>query len=166
MGTDLADLHQRSARGSLTEIYGDPCLAKHIREGDFLNLSLGRPGANIFSQGLEQAYGTPALAVETESGRLDGLLGTKDGLGLALFPPTAKPKDSFGLDPKALDRVRGWIAERPVLIYHFGNPYALDILGLHPRSNVVLAYQDFAAFQRNALEHFMGNHRALGRLPV
>src|SRR5690606_39003304 len=79
-GTDLADLHQRSARGSLTEIYGDPCLAKHIREGDFLNLSLGRPGANIFSQGLEQAYGTPALAVETESGRLDGLLGTKDGL--------------------------------------------------------------------------------------
>ena len=162
----LPALHRALSRGSLTELYGDPALAQKIREGDFLNLSLGKPRENSFSQGLEQAYGKIALDLGADWAKVEESMDGKDGLLLAIFPPSAKPKDHFGLDERALGLIRDWVAHKNVLIYHFGNPYALDLLGLHPRSNVVLAYQDFLGFQQTALEHFKGNHRAVGRLPV
>lgn len=163
---DFDNLQRRLAQGSLTERYGNPVLAQGVRKGDFLNLALGQPGNNLFSQGLELAYGKEALDLGADREKAKALMDSKENLVLAIFPPWAKPVDRFGFDPGTLDLVRQWVAQKNVLIYHFGNPYALDLLGLSPHTNLVLAYQDFPAFQQVALEHFKGNHRAVGQLPV
>jgi hypothetical protein len=52
------------------------------------------------------------------------------------------------------------------VLYLFGNPYALRVFDYKNASAVVLAYQEFAAFQKVAAAHFMGSVIAKGKLPV
>ncbi len=163
---DLSPLQRRLAQGSITQLYGNPTLVESIKREGFLNIALNNDKENLFSKGLEREYSQKALDLVGDMEAIQASLGDFGHIVLAVFPPSANPKDHFGMDPKALETLRDWMGKKNVLIYFFGNPYALELLGLNHASNVVLGYQDFPEFQEVALEHFRGTHTAVGRLPI
>lgn len=163
---DLSGLQRRLAKGSLTQHYGNPAMVESLMKEGFLNIALNNDRENLFSMGLEREYSHRAMDMKKDMEALRASLKDFQHIVLAIFPPNAKPRDHFGMDPKALETLREWMGQKNVLTYHFGNPYALELLGLNPGSNLVLAYQDFPEFQEVALEHFRGTHMAVGRLPI
>jgi hypothetical protein len=131
-----------------------------------LNLSFAPNNNNIFSKKLEDDYQQRAWELSSQMAEIKLGLGKHQNVVLAIFPPTMKPKNQFGLDSVLLDFMQKLIAEKNVLVYLFGNPYVLDILGLQSNSNAVVAYQDFVEFQEEAICHFKGEMTATGKLPI
>jgi hypothetical protein len=60
----------------------------------------------------------------------------------------------------------GLLASKNVVLYLFGNPYALSLFNYGEAQAVVLAYQNFVVFQQHAAHHFLGKTEAKGQLPV
>ncbi|WP_222984587.1 glycoside hydrolase family 3 protein [Flagellimonas meishanensis] len=163
---DHSRLNKKIAKGAITELFGSPKAVKEISSKHFMNLSLENGKNNFFSTKIHKAFGQKKWDM---NGNLDAIKAAWNGYDLAvlaLFPFAVKPKDRFGFKIEELTLIRRLVQEKNTLIYLFGNPYALDILGLPPTSNVVLAYQDFPEFQEVAFDHFQGIQKAKGKLPV
>ena len=161
-----SDLNRTIAQNTLTELFGNPEKKDEIKNATFLNLSFAPNNNNIFSKKLEDDYQQKAWELSSQMAEIKLGLGKHQNVVLAIFPPTMKPKNQFGLDSVLLDFMQKLIAEKNVLVYLFGNPYVLDILGLKPTSNVVVVYQDFVEFQEEAINHFNGKTKAKGKLPI
>ena len=161
-----ASINTDVAQNCLTELYGSPSSCRALKNSPFLNLSLSNAKKNLFSQGLQDTYGSIALDITSDLDRINDQIADQENVVLAIFPPAVKPKNLFGFDEKILETIKSWIANKNVLLYLFGNPYVLDILGLRDSSNIVLMYQDFPEFQEVALQHFMGKVPAKGSLPI
>ncbi len=159
-------LNHNIAIESITELYGNPSSIQKFKAEGFLNISCNNGKENIFSQKLEDEYGVETLDIALQTDIIDQKINASKNVVLSLFPPAVKPKDQFGFDKNVLETVKKWVEENNTLIYLFGNPYVLDLLGLKPTSNVVVVYQDFPEFQEVATEHFKGTVSAKGTLPV
>lgn len=85
---------------------------------------------------------------------------------MALFPPQVKPTNSFGLSQQELELINSTIETKNVVVYLFGNPYFLNQLKLENANAVVVAFQDFKAFQEVSAKHFLGNLKVKGKMPV
>ncbi len=93
-------------------------------------------------------------------------LGANSKLLIAVYPPSIKPQNSFGMDPHQLEIIIELIRKYDVVLYLFGNPYFLRLLPLEKVSAIIIAYQDLKGFEENAAAHFLGNTKAVGTLPV
>ncbi|MCW5515806.1 glycoside hydrolase family 3 protein [Muriicola sp. Z0-33] len=85
---------------------------------------------------------------------------------IGLYPPKAKPLDNFGISEGNINLINTLITHKNVILYLFGNPYALDLLALDKLKALIIAYQDFPVFQENAAKHFLGEVIAPGKLPI
>ncbi|WP_318342621.1 glycoside hydrolase family 3 protein [Flagellimonas baculiformis] len=159
-------LNRKIALESITELYGNPNDIQKFKAEGFLNISCNNGKENIFSQKLKDEFGIETLDIALQTDIIDQKIKTTKNVVLSLFPPAVKPKDQFGFDENVLETVKKWVEENNTLIYLFGNPYVLDLLGLKPTSNVVVVYQDFPEFQEVAIEHFKGTVLANGTLPI
>ena len=90
----------------------------------------------------------------------------EDKLLIALYPPSIKPANNFGLSDEQLEWIERLAKEKKLLLYLFGNPYVLNILNTELFDGIWIAYQDFPEFQHNAAMHFLGKITANGKLPV
>ncbi|MDC6367563.1 MULTISPECIES: glycoside hydrolase family 3 protein [Flavobacteriaceae] len=161
-----SELNKLVAEQSLTELYGNPTKAQLMKTSKFINLMFGNPSESIFSSKIQEEFGAESLELAKDLTTLEKKLEETQNIALSIFPPSIKPKDLFGFDPKQLEYIKELIATKNVLIYVFGNPFALDVLGLNPSSNAVVVYQDFPVFQEAAFNHFKGVLKAKGKLPV
>ncbi|MEE1962798.1 glycoside hydrolase family 3 N-terminal domain-containing protein [Allomuricauda taeanensis] len=159
-------LNRNIALKSITELYGNPSGTQKFKAEGFLNISCNNGKENIFSQKLEDEFGVEPLDIALQTDIINEKIKATKNVVLSLFPPAVKPKDQFGFDTNVLETVKKWINDNNTLIYLFGNPYVLDLLGLKPTSNVVVVYQDFPEFQEVAAEHFKGAISAKGTLPI
>ena len=67
---------------------------------------------------------------------------------LAVFVPSHKPLNQFGMDPTVLDEIQELAKTKPCILVHFGNPLALKHLGaLDDFETVICAYQGFVETQ-------------------
>lgn len=157
-----SDINRTIAEKCVTELYGTPALIEKFSGSDFIQVAVGNSIKNIFSEKLAE------LGTSTMIDLIEKSLELPNGayIVLSLFPPAVKPKDQFGFDAKILKDIKNIIANNNVLIYLFGNPYVLDILGLKSTSNVVVIYQDFPEFQEMAFKHFNKQLKATGKLPI
>ena len=57
------------------------------------------------------------------------------------------------------------IQSKRVVLYHFGNPYALKLFKTKNTVGTIIVYQNFKEFQDVATEHFQGTFEAKGKLP-
>lgn len=163
---DATDLNKIIASNTLTELYNNPKGAKEFRNSSFINLSFAPNKSNHFSKKLEEDFQQNTWELSTQLEEIKQELEKHQNVVLALFPPSVKPKNHFGFDAEILNFIQKLSVEKNVLLYLFGNPYVLDILDLQSGSNVVLAYQDFKEFQEEAVRHFKGESKALGKLPI
>ena len=67
---------------------------------------------------------------------------------LALFGPSHKPLNQFGMDQGVLDELRNLAKSKSCILVHFGNPLALKHLGIMEDFDAVIcAYQGFEEVQ-------------------
>ena len=85
---------------------------------------------------------------------------------LALYPPEVKPTNSFGFSLEDINSINTLLEQKHVVLYLFGNPYALTLFTYRKAAAIVIAYQDFNVFQNCAVEHFLQNINAKGELPI
>lgn len=155
------------AAHTLTELHADLKLISTLKAGNFLNLSVENNSENIFSKRIEDTLGQRHYRLQANSVlEIKEQLSKHDKVVLALFPPLVKPKNKFGLSQKVIDLIGEISYQKDLLIYLFGNPYALDVFELHPDCKKVVVYQDFTAFQEVAFHHFSGEVDAVGKLPI
>jgi hypothetical protein len=70
---------------------------------------------------------------------------------LAVFVPSHKPLNQFGMEQTVLDEIRELAKTKPCILFHFGNPLALKHLGeLSDFEAVICAYQGFEETQAQA----------------
>jgi hypothetical protein len=70
---------------------------------------------------------------------------------LAVFVPSHKPLNQFGMEQTVLDEIRELAKTKPCTLVHFGNPLALKHLGeLSDFEAVICAYQGFVETQAQA----------------
>ncbi|TAI49290.1 glycoside hydrolase family 3 protein [Flagellimonas allohymeniacidonis] len=156
------DLNREIAKNCITELWAEKKPLKDWKEHNFLNLSCGTPIANIFSEGLEKELGSKHYHLGEEAVHEE----EHQNAVLALFPPSVKPKNNFGIESHILENIQKLISKNEVTVYLFGNPYVLDVLEGIDAADVIVFYQDFPDFQEVALQHFLGKIPALGELPV
>ena len=158
------DLHSKLNREiagkTITELYGDVAALEQLKSSGFLNVSVCFGKKNTFSEQISSNFGSKTIDLN------DALSADNKNMVLGIFPPAVKPKDHFGFDEDTLAIIHKCLVEKNCLIYLFGNPYVLDLLGLKPTSNVVVVYQDFPEFQDVAFDHFIGKIKAKGTLPI
>ncbi|PWL38382.1 glycoside hydrolase [Flagellimonas aquimarina] len=162
-----SELNKKIAEHSITELFGNLDVTKEIRTNDFLNISLKNQVENVFSKKIEEKFGQKHHQIETTTmDTVKSLVSKHKNVVLALFPPSMKPKNKFGIDEKLLEFINSLTSKKNVLIYLFGNPYVLDLLKFKSNTNVMVVYQDFSEFQEVAYQHFDGKIEARGKLPI
>ncbi|MET7027965.1 glycoside hydrolase family 3 protein [Sediminicola luteus] len=159
-------LNHKLAYESLSLVHGDQRYIKPFRTGGFVGVTIGKEANNPF-------FGTISKSVDfagfsTKSSSKKEILEQIEGKNvlLTLFPPLVKPKDNFGVSQQDLALISEILANQNVVLYHFGNPYFLNLLPFQKGKAVVVAFQDFETFQQNAANHFLGKVDAKGKLPI
>ena len=68
---------------------------------------------------------------------------------LAVFVPSHKPLNQFGMDQNVLNEIQTLARTKPCILVHFGNPLALKYLGeMSDFEAIVCAYQGFVEVHR------------------
>ncbi|MFH6605004.1 glycoside hydrolase family 3 protein [Maribacter algicola] len=142
------ELNQKLAENSLTLFKGSKEIIRGFRTEGFTKLQFGGKPDNPFFQVVSNDVRKP------------------DNILLALFPPQVKPTDNFGFSDSEISAINTVLNTKNVVLYLFGNPYALKHFNIKNAKAVVIAYQDFKEFQEVAAQHFLGSIAAKGKLPV
>ncbi|WP_157486485.1 glycoside hydrolase family 3 protein [Maribacter forsetii] len=153
--TDPSSLNRRIAEQSLTLHHGSSEDIANFKESNFCTLTIKRFGTDQSKQDILENIVEMKKEVKNETEIL-----------LLLTPPQIKPTNKFGFFDEEIYFINELIASKNIVLYHFGNPYALKFLKTEKTTATVIAYQNFKEFQDAATEHFLGKLEAKGKLPV
>lgn len=147
-------LNRQLAEKSLTLVHGTEMAIAAFRETNFCTFTVKRYSGMEDSQDILNALETSKQEIADEQHIL-----------LLLTPPKVKPANTFGFLEEELVFINQLIKTKKVVLYHFGNPYALTLFTVEHTLATVVVYQDFKIFQEIATEHFLGKLKAVGKLP-
>jgi beta-N-acetylhexosaminidase len=119
-------------------------------------VSVYRGKDNPFFKGLDPKNLVPKFAIyqnhEFEFEKLDDF----ENVLIALFVPSAKPVNHFGLELELMKKIGEISQNKKVELYLFGNPLCLnDIKNFSNFQKTVCAYQDFEVVQIEAARFFL-----------
>lgn len=156
--TDASPLNTAIAKKSITLYQGKASDIEQFRKEGFQIVCNSPEKAASFLNGL--SFNNCSNVIEFKASKGTNHL-------LALFPPQIKPNNNFGFTLEELEKINVLLASENTVLYLFGNPpYVLNHLQVEKAKAVVIAYQDFKEFQEVAQQHFLGEHQAVGKLPV
>ena len=160
-------LNREIAKNCITLCNGNKSNITALRKEGFLSISNIQNTANLFVTSLKEHLNFKCISISEESiNIIKSDIANEENILLSLFPPQVKPTDNFGFTKSEIQFINELISSKNVVLYLFGNPYALRVFDYKNASAVVLAYQEFTAFQKVAAAHFMGSVIAKGKLPV
>ncbi len=157
-------LNEEIAKNCITLCNGNNNGIIALREEGFLSISNIQNTDNLFIKLLKEHLNFKSISLTEESNKSD--IAREENILLSLFPPQVKPTDNFGFTQTEIQFINELIRSKNVVLYLFGNPYALRLFDYKNANAVVLAYQEFRVFQKVAVEHFLGRLVANGKLPV
>ena len=157
-------MNEEIAKNCITICDGNKNDISALREEGFLSISNIQNTDNLFITLLKEHLNFKSISLTEESNKSD--IAREENILLSLFPPQVKPTDNFGFTKTEIQLINELISSKNVVLYLFGNPYALRVFDYKNASAVVLVYQEFRAFQKVAVEHFLGRLNAIGKLPV
>ena len=152
--TDPSSLNRKIAEQSLTFLNGTVKEIKEFRISNFCTLTFKRYGTDQSEKEI--------LATIKE---MQNEIVNETEILLMLTPPQIKPNNNFGFLQQEIDFVNEIIQSKRVVLYHYGNPYALKFFKTKNTVATVIVYQNFKEFQDVATEHFQGTFEAKGKLP-
>ncbi len=154
-------LNQQLAEQSITTFKGAIKTLETFKKEGFEAISIGRPACVFLDEISNEIDFRKHTYSEEMAHKFD-----VDNILVALFPPSVKPANNFGIPQKTIQFLSVLSTTKKVVIYLFGNPYALRVLNTDAIRDIVIAYQDFESFQQTAAKHFLGKLKALGKIPV
>ncbi|MEM8929443.1 MAG: glycoside hydrolase family 3 protein [Bacteroidota bacterium] len=135
------------AEESLTLLKGDGTEMHSFHENGFDFVQFGEPGGLFYTQ-------------------FNGHKNTNGNVLISIVPRQVKPKGTFGFNKDEIQKIHELLETKETFIYLFGNPFVLNLIPWRKAKVVVVAYQDFTVFQKHAINHFNGEVKAKGKLPV
>ena len=148
------NLNYAIAEKSITLLTGSDTAIAEFRKKDFCTLTFKRFDKNDTEAEILNALKLLKKEVSKENEIL-----------LLLTPPQVKPASNFGFLKEEINFINQVLEEKNVVLYHYGNPYALKFFKLNKSLATVVVYQDFNEFQEVATAHFLGKLKAVGKLP-
>ncbi|WP_339654872.1 glycoside hydrolase family 3 N-terminal domain-containing protein [uncultured Maribacter sp.] len=153
--TDPSSLNRKIAEQSLTLQIGTARVIEEFRRTNHCTITIKRYSNNQSEEEISASINEMKNEIANETDVL-----------LLLTPPQIKPTNKFGFLQQEIDFVNQLIQTKKVVLYHFGNPYALQFFKIDKTTATVIVYQNFKEFQDVATEHFLGTLEANGKLPV
>ncbi|MGB5435747.1 MAG: glycoside hydrolase family 3 N-terminal domain-containing protein [Maribacter sp.] len=163
---DPNNLNTEIAKASITLIQGSEDYIAHFRKSGFIGITNTTEVVQSFlgMLGKYDAFRTYSL---TDASDFDFEDIEKEGnILLSLEPPQIKPTNKFGFTEDEISFVNELLNTKNVIVYLFGNPYALQLFDYQKANTIVVCYQNFKVFQEVAASHFRGSIPAKGKLPV
>jgi beta-glucosidase-like glycosyl hydrolase len=154
VASSTEELNRKIAEKSITLLKGLDTDIEKFRNTNFCTLTYKRFDANE----------TPSSIVNSLKIMKSEVLNETEIL-LLLTPPQVKPANSFGFLKEEIDFINDVLANKNVVLYHYGNPYALTHFNIEKSVATVVVYQDFKEFEEVATAHFLGQLKAVGILP-
>lgn len=148
-------LNRNIAEESITLYHGKENTIEKFSNTSFCTLTLERKDVNQNAIEILEFLKTAEKEIREEQNIL-----------LLLTPPKVKPASNFGFLDEEIEFINNMISSKNVVLYHFGNPYALKLFETDKSLATVIVYQDFKEFQDVAANHFQGRIKAKGELPV
>ena len=160
-------LNEEIAKSCITLLKGTKEDIIRFRDSGFIGISNALETESLFFKMIKegQDFCTYSL-INVSMATIDEKIGEEENILLSLVPPQVKPTDDFGFTQNEINMVNHLLRTNNVILYLFGNPYALGVFDYHEAHAVVLAYQNFEMFQKVASAHFLGQLPAKGKLPV
>lgn len=153
--TTPSSLNRRIAEQSLTLQVGTANVIEEFRQTNHCTITIKRYSTNQSPKEILASLKEMQKEITEETDVL-----------LLVTPPQIKPTNGFGFLEEEIEFINHLIQTKNVVIYHFGNPYALSFFYIDKTKATVIAYQDFKEFQDVATEHFLGTLEAKGTLSV
>ena len=161
------ELMEKLAEQSLCMVYGSEKVTREFRTGEFKVLVVNQLSEVVFPKLIEEEFNTEIWHTTDHAvNQIRESLDSANYLLIALYPPSIKPADNFGLTHEELRLIEEMTKNKKVILYLFGNPYVLNLFSLEQFDAVYAVFQDFKEFQINAYDNFKGEKKALGLLPV
>lgn len=143
----------------LTEI---KALEEVLDLGNCCKISLNSPDCNHFFNDLKDTIDGPVFTLEHIGDDFQGLQKYDCAL-VAVFVPSVKPVNHFGLEPALLEKLIRLSKLKKVSLYLFGTPLSLrEFSQTEVFAGIVCAYQHFEEVQKKAALHFTGKLKAEG----
>lgn len=163
---DPSTLNTEIAKASITLIQGNKDEIALFRKNGFIGITNHPETERSFFEILSDHddFRTYSLTAATGSSFKD--IEKEKNILLSIEPPQVKPTKNFGFSEDEIRRINELINTKNVVIYLFGNPYALPLFDYHKAHSTVAAYQNLKEFQEVAASHFLGSIPAKGKLPV
>lgn len=150
-----AALNRKIAEESITLYHGNQADISSFSKKSFCTLTIKRCHENATRGEILSFLEQAKIEIEKEKNIL-----------LMVTPPKVKPANDFGFLQEEIAFINFLLKNKKVVLYHFGNPYSLQLFSIEETFATVLVYQDFKEFQDVAAEHFLGKRKAKGKLPV
>ncbi|NNL02445.1 MAG: glycoside hydrolase family 3 protein [Eudoraea sp.] len=164
---DPTDLNLELAKHSITLHKGSPKDINSFAMNGFAGIEITNRNDNSFFRDIKKELEFDYFSTaEFNTELIREKVSEMQNVLIALYPPMVKPQNNFGISEEYLMLLKEMIETKNVVLYLFGNPYALRDFDYQNTSAVVLVYQEFRAFQKVAVEHFFGRLIANGKLPV
>lgn len=161
--TEANSLNFKLAKNSITLVKNTSGNFPFKAEKKYAILKVGSPKNNSFCNQLIHKPNISQLSLEEAPLKASGF----DAVIVALFPPSVKPLNRFGLSEETCSLIQSLSKKTEVTLYLFGNPYVLEVLADADKAGtIVVAYQDFESYQQVAANHFLGQLTCHGKLPV
>lgn len=155
------------ASQSLTIVKGNAGTIANFKSDGFTGIEITNNKENAFFNTIkEELKFTSYNTTKTTISKIKDAVKTEENVVIALYPPSIKPKNNFGISDNELHLLTSLMDTKNVILYVFGNPYVLTKIDTSNAKNVIVAYQDFPVFQENAAEHFLDKVDAKGKLSV
>lgn len=163
---DPNDLNTEIAKASISLIQGSEDHIAHFRKNGFIGITNTTEVEKSFlgMLGAYDAFRTYSLTDASDATFED--IEKEGNILLSLEPPQVKPTNLFGFTEDEISRVNELLNTKNVIVYLFGNPYALQLFNYHKANTIVVCYQNFKVFQEVAASHFRGRLPAKGKFPV
>ncbi|MDO1514260.1 glycoside hydrolase family 3 protein [Maribacter confluentis] len=153
--TNPSSLNRKIAERSLTLQVGTTKAIENFRQTNHCTITIKRYSADQSEKEILASLKEMQNDVADETDAL-----------ILLTPPQIKPTNNFGFLKEEIEFINHLIETKNVVLYHFGNPYALKFFDIDKTKATVIVYQNFKEFQEVATAHFLGTIEAHGRLPV
>ncbi len=122
----------------------------------FAKVSIFTPLYNTFFNEIDNYQSTPSFEIQNANDVAWKDLDQFDNLLIALYVPSAKPVNNFGMDLNVIDKLTEIAASKNCQLYIFGNPLILNsISGKDKICKIICAYQNFDPVQKMAALHFL-----------
>ncbi len=161
-----SELMESIASESITLFHGTVEKIAEARRRGFISMHIGKDEI-YFEQSVQQEKNhTSFFWSDLNQDEFTDSANDTGNVLIALFPPKLRPKNKFGLADDVINFINELAQKHKIILYLFGNPYSLGYFDYTKMEAVIIAYQDFPEFQKNAARHFLGQLNAPGVLPV